>query len=580
MLPMRPFGRPQPDFSFIGSGVRLAGVLRFSGRALLEGAFQGEIEGDGHLRVSAGGEIEGDVHAREFVSAGRTKGFVHVQEVAELHAGCHHRGDVTARKVRISPQARFEGKLAMPEAVRVAAPRPGPLRRRAPVAAGVALLLAAGVATTALSREFPVDFRKVWERLDAIWEARVGEWLVSGEREDPGLVPEELQNMYLSEAARHESRGELDKAAARLRKALALEGSRRSVVRYRLAKVLARQNRSPEAIREIHALLEATPGHIEAMILLGDIYVRAGRLSEARGVYREAFLREPEDMVLKRRLRAVEARIDSARPKAPDAAKPAPPPARVLIDAENLLSRKRPAQAVELLEGAIKRAPENARLHFLLGAALVAMGRTNAAIRAYKKVVALSPDWLDGYVRLGALLESRRRDREAIALYRKASKLDANPIEMRIRIARLHKARGRRNSARKILNELLTQYPRSSLVLVELGVLLWESGKAEESKKVFTQVLDIDKNSAPALNRLAWFHATEKKELERGIRLSKRSLEVAPDTPAYLDTLAELYHRSGQSVKAIPLIQRAIELEPGNRYFRIQLGKFKRASRK
>jgi len=94
------------------------------------------------------------------------------------------------------------------------------------------------------------------------------------------------------------------------------------------------------------------------------------------------------------------------------------------------------------------------------------------------------------------------------------------------------------------------------------------------------QVLEIDKNSAPALNRLAWFHRRDKESLDHGIKLSKRSLEIQPDTPAYLDTLAELYYRNGESVKALPLIQRAIELDPGNRYFRLQLEKFKRASRK
>ena len=78
---------------------------------------------------------------------------------------------------------------------------------------------------------------------------------------------------------------------------------------------------------------------------------------------------------------------------------------------------------------------------------------------------------------------------------------------------------------------------------------------------------------------MAWFHAVEMKNLERGIELSKKSLALVPDTPPYLDTLAELYFRSRQPVKAIPLIQRAIELDPSNRYYRVQLDKFKRASR-
>ena len=110
-------------------------------------------------------------------------------------------------------------------------------------------------------------------------------------------------------------------------------------------------------------------------------------------------------------------------------------------------------------------------------------------------------------------------------------------------------------------------------------MLFWESGKAGEARSVFRRVLELDPHSSPALNRLAWFHVVDGKNLELGIEYSKRSLEIRPDTPPYLDTLAELYYRSGQPVKSIPLIHRAIELEPSNRYYRIQLDKFKRAMR-
>ena len=352
------------------------------------------------------------------------------------------------------------------------------------------------------------------------------------------------------------------------------------MARYRLAKILAQQNQTTEAIREIQSLLQRTPGHIEGMILLGDLYVHSGQLSKALEIYRESYLREPEDIVLKRRLQIVESRVRSVQPEAAEPTEEALDPTQVLINAERFISGKEPARAVNLLRGAIEKAPDNARFHFLLGAALVQMNRRNEAIRAYEKVVSLSPDWLDGYIRLGALLESKGRDKDAIALYEKAGQLDLNDIEMKIRIANLHKSRNRKKIAHKILLDLLEKNPRSSRVLVEFGVFLWETGKPIESKKVFLQVLEIDKNSAPALNRLAWFHRRDKESLDHGIKLSKRSLEIQPDTPAYLDTLAELYYRNGESVKALPLIQRAIELDPGNRYFRLQLEKFKRASRK
>jgi len=468
----------------------------------------------------------------------------------------------------------------MPEVAATPVPKPWVSKKRLQLAAGLVLFLAAGVATTAISRESPDYFRKIWKRLDTMWEARVSDWLGSSEPNNPKLQLEEQQRRYIAEATRHQSKGEFEKAADSLRKALALKSSRQNLARYRLAKILAQQNHTAEAIREIQSLLQRTPRHIEGMILLGDLYVRSGQLSKALEIYREAYLREPEDIVLKRRLQIVESRVRTVRPDSVVPAQEALDPTQVLINAERFVSGKEPTRAVNLLRGAIEKTPENARFHFLLGAALVQMNRRDEAIRAYKKVVSLSPDWLDGYIRLGALLESKGRDKDAIALYEKAGQLDLNDIEMKIRIANLHKSRERKELAHQILVDLLEKNPRSSRVLVELGVFLWETGKPEESKKVFMQVLEIDKNSAPALNRLAWFHRKDKESLVHAIKLSKRSLELQPDTPAYLDTLAELYYRNGESVKALPLIQRAIELDPGSRYLRLQLEKFKRASRK
>ena len=580
MQHQRLYARPRSNLSFIGTNVRLEGSLLFAGKVFMEGEFKGELHGDGHLEIAEAGKAEGEIHTHGLVNHGRTKGSIFVADRVELKAGCSHEGNVTAPKIHIDPEAKFEGRIIMSGIVPTPAPKPIVSRRRLQIAAGLVLFLAAGVASTAISRESPDYLRNIWKRLDVIWEARVGEWLESGESKNPKLKLEEQQRRYIAEAARHESKGEFDKAVDSLRKALKFKGSRQNVTRYRLAKILAQQNHSREAIREIQALLQRTPRHIEGMILLGDLYVRGGQLSKALEIYREAYLREPEDIVLERRLQIVESRVRSVRPEPTEPAQEALDPTQVLINAERFISGKEPARAVDLLRGAIEKTPDSARFHFLLGAALVQMKRRDEAIRVYEKVVSLSPDWLDGYIRLGALLASKGRDKDAIALYEKAGRLDLNNIEMKIRIANLHKSRKRKKIAHKILLDLLEKNPRSSRVLVELGIFLWETGKPGESKKVFMQVLEIDKNSAPALNRLAWFHRKDKESLVHAIKLSKRSLELQPDTPAYLDTLAELFYRNGESVKALPLIQRAIELDPGSRYFRLQLEKFKRASRK
>ena len=94
---------------------------------------------------------------------------------------------------------------------------------------------------------------------------------------------------------------------------------------------------------------------------------------------------------------------------------------------------------------------------------------------------------------------------------------------------------------------------------------------------VLVKMIAKEPNSAHWHNELAWSYAEMGIELDRGIELSRKSLELKPDEPNYLDTLAELYHKKGQRQKAIEAIKKAMNLDPQSQYFRKQLEKFEAA---
>ncbi len=575
--------RPESGVSFAGPSIRLEGSLRFSGKFLLNGSLKGEVEGRGLLEIGERGRVEGRLRIEDLVHRGESRGDLRVAHQLALEDGSFHRGDIEAVRVRVSPRARMEGRLRMPGArpdiVRLSSGRRG--KKKLGVA--VATLVIAGLVLIG----FPFDASRWGQDLTGWtvrqWTGPLARWLpfpVSRATE-----PSEAQrvNALLSEAVRFAKEGSLVLAAERLSSVIEAGGPKRLEARFRLAKVLARQKREEKAIAQLRALLLDAPGHIEGRVFLGELYLRVGRITEAAQVFGGALRRDPQDVVLRRRLAEVNARLrpqeKAQQETAQEELSPLASPAGILQKSEGLLAEKKITQAVLTLQEAVSRFPKNPRLRYRLGAALLAKGEEGAAISELKKVIGLAPDWIDAYLRLGALLELKSRDREAIALYeRGAGKNGENP-EMLARIALLHKRRGRRDVAHRMLRDLRKSYPKSMPIILELGVLLWESGRPEESKQMFEEALRMDPESDVALNRLAWFHAVEGKNLERGIELSKQSLEIRPATPPYLDTLAELYYRNGQAMEAIPHIQKAIEADPNNRYYRVQLDKFKRSVR-
>jgi tetratricopeptide (TPR) repeat protein len=495
----------------------------------------------------------------------------------ELCPGCHHRGDIQALRVQISRQATLEGVLKMPDS------KPSPPansvfeRNRKKFAVAIILLFLAGAGTTTAIRKIPGFWRSLENRA-----SRVANLAWSFRRQtSPGIPSAELsrrQEALIEEALQYEREGKVPNAVELLKKAAGSGGKKSQLAEFRLAQVFARQGKSGDAIARLGNLLKKDPGHMGGMILLGDLHAGAGRYRKAAYAYADAIRHDPVDMVLRRRLAKVRARLGGG--KLSDArAKNIPSMARLIDEVERLLSEKKPAEAAKVVRKGISVLPNEPRLYYQLGTALTEIADRKGAIEAYERVIGLAPDWLDAYVRLGALLEASRRDLEAVTLYRKAAALHPSNLDMLTRIPLLEKRRGRRDKAYRMLLKMKKEHPDSTIILLELGTLLWESGKVEESKAVFRRALELDPQAAPALNRLAWFHVMDGKDIERGIEYSRRSLDVRPDTPPYLDTLAELYYKSGQPVKSIQLIQRAIELEPSNRYYRVQLDKFKRASR-
>ncbi len=84
-------------------------------------------------------------------------------------------------------------------------------------------------------------------------------------------------------------------------------------------------------------------------------------------------------------------------------------------------------------------------------------------------------------------------------------------------------------------------------------------------------------NLASECNQLAWLLSKCDTNPEEAISLSLRSLELVPDEPAYLDTLARCYFAAGNLEQAARVQKRAVQLEPHERQMAAQLKEFEDA---
>ncbi len=146
---------------------------------------------------------------------------------------------------------------------------------------------------------------------------------------------------------------------------------------------------------------------------------------------------------------------------------------------------------------------------------------------------------------------------------------------------------GKPKKALEYLERANQLVPDSAEIHGSLGDAHTQLGDEAKARKEYEQCEKLHRamiaeypDHPGAYNNLAWFFVTHDMNLDEALKLSRTSVALAPDTPEYLDTLAEVYHRLGQHDKALERIDRVFELHPKPRhlvYYEQQRAKFEKA---
>jgi predicted Zn-dependent protease len=91
------------------------------------------------------------------------------------------------------------------------------------------------------------------------------------------------------------------------------------------------------------------------------------------------------------------------------------------------------------------------------------------------------------------------------------------------------------------------------------------------AERNYLAVLKIQPDAAAALNNLAWL--THQAHKPGSLAYAERANAVAPNEPAFMDTWAMLLADKGDYAKAIDLQRKAVERQPSNGTYRLNLAK-------
>ena len=367
----------------------------------------------------------------------------------------------------------------------------------------------------------------------------------------PGLYDRAIANAQ---------RGELGSANADIRSILAIDPKNVTAL-LKSAQIALQLGNAAEAQKQLNAAVAANPKDLSANLTLASFFVSQHRMNDATAA-------------LEKYLKVV----------------PQSPNARTLL-AEIQLAGGKVDQALGTIKGLQKDYPQSADVETLLGGALAMKKDTKGAMAAYQQAVRLAPTSSSARTTLIRYALATKNDAAAlaaaqsyvaqspgpqadttlaetyVALKKSGEAIDvlnnsyaAHPSgEVAVNLARLLRQEGQASKADSLLLDWIAKHPTDDVARIEYAQVRMVTNTAAALEQ-FLAVLKHSPYNVVALNNAAWL--MQDKNPQQALIYSERAVKLAPNSASMLDTLASVKLKLKDAAGALPIAQRAHQLNP------------------
>ncbi|MGH9558549.1 MAG: tetratricopeptide repeat protein, partial [Bryobacteraceae bacterium] len=229
-------------------------------------------------------------------------------------------------------------------------------------------------------------------------------------------------------------------------------------------------------------------------------------------------------------------------------------------------------KAEEIFGSLYKANPNDGRGLAGMTETLAAEGHMDQALKEAQSAADREPQRRDLKIFVANLDVRAEKYDEAIAIYQGLLKQQPNSADLLFRLAETQRRKGDLNTAMDTFRRCSQAAPGDTSCLMQLGLLLEGTGRRDQAKPIWQQILKINPDQPVALNNLAYAEAEEGVDLDQALSMAQRAVQKAPNMLAMSDTLGWIYIKKNLSDDAVRIFKDLVQKDPKNAMFHYHYG--------
>lgn len=317
-----------------------------------------------------------------------------------------------------------------------------------------------------------------------------------------------------------------------------------------------------QAVKVLKNLLKKQPEALEALAVLGSVYIRNGKLSEAKETYEKILELDTNNIdainnlgVIYRRLKRYEDSLKVLQ-SVVDLGNESDTVYYNLGSTYKEMNKMK--EAAECFEVVLNNKPDDVLAYNHLGKIYAAAGENEKAMHTYMRGLQVDPNHPILHYNMAQVLEADGKKLEAEGAYLSALRSKPGWIEAMQSYAALLRSLNRHGEAEDMLQQALKINDKNTTVLAELADMYAAKEKFEDAKGLYHKAVKIDENAVPALIGLEKVHEKQG-NFDAALKTIKKLESIQPENDDILLQYAKLLLKLDSPDEALKRILKVLK---------------------